>query len=51
MYTITIIVLALLAFVLSLFDVDKWILLLIATLLIFEIAGGYIVYLHYNKKL
>ncbi|WP_312071492.1 hypothetical protein [Anaerotignum propionicum] len=51
MYTITIIVLALLAFVLSLFDVDKWILLLIAILLIFEIAGGYIVYLHYNKKL
>lgn len=51
MYTITIIMLALSVFVLSLFGVDKWVLLLIAVLLIFEIAGGQIVYRHYDKKL
>ncbi|MCQ1528383.1 hypothetical protein [Lutispora saccharofermentans] len=51
MYTITIIMLALSVFVLSLFGVDKWVLLLIAVLLILEIAGGQIVYRHYDKKL
>jgi len=51
MYLITIIMLALLTFILSLIGVDKRVLLLITILLIFEIAGGYIVYQRYNKKL
>lgn len=51
MYKITIIVLAFLIFILSLVGVDKWVMLLVVTLFIFEIAGGYIVYRHYDKKL
>lgn len=51
MYTITIIMLALLVFVLSLIGVEKWMMLLIAAILILEIAGGQIVYRHYDKKL
>ncbi|KPU44325.1 hypothetical protein OXPF_24950 [Oxobacter pfennigii] len=51
MYTLTIIILALLVFVLSLIGVDKWMLLLIASILILEIAGGQILYRHYDKKL
>lgn len=51
MYTITIIMLALSVFVLSLIGVDKWVLLLIAVLLILEITGGQIIYRYYDKKL
>ena len=51
MYLITIIMLTLLDLILSLTGVEKWVLLLITILLIFELVGGYIVYQRYNKKL
>jgi len=51
MYTFTVIMLAVLTFVLSLIGVDKWVLSMIAAILILEIAGGYIVFRYYSKKM
>lgn len=51
MYTITIFILAILIFAFSLIGVDKWVLLLFAAILLFEIVGGKTVYRHYDKQL
>ena len=51
MYKITILVIALLDFAAALFHADKWVALMLTALLIFEIAGGYVVYGYYDKKM
>lgn len=51
MYLCTVLLLAASIFVLSLLRADRWILLSAAALLMVEIAGGWIVYRHYDKKL
>lgn len=51
MYTVTVVVLAVLVFVLSLIGVDTWVLALMAILWVFEIFGGYILYRYYVKKM
>lgn len=51
MYQVTLLLLAILTFTCSLMNVDKWVLLMLVFLFVFEIAGGWVVFKQLENKL